>query len=323
MFLEYSIKSYEKISILKCNSCEKIYELFGHKKKFQKDISFCGLECYKNYYRKIDKEVSKIISTENNNIFNSLNKTTIISKNDSDLKMVIYCLINKTNNKKYVGKAEKTAWKRWLRHVRDAYKPDCTTAIGRAILKYNEKNFELFIIDNSLTPGELNQKEKYWIKELNTLVPNGYNLTEGGEGVSGIKQSEETKNKKRQAMKGKQFTEEHKKNISIGSKGIAKRNKGFKHSTETKEKISLKKIGKFTEKQKNWQNIRKEQLKKPILQFTLDNILIKEWKSAKDIEQETGIFATSIGKICKGKGNSAGGFIWKYKSEVIENVQIA
>lgn len=36
-------------------------------------------------------------------------------------------------------------------------------------------------VDNSL----LNDREIFWIKECNSLSPNGYNLTTGGEGTPG------------------------------------------------------------------------------------------------------------------------------------------
>lgn len=50
---------------------------------------------------------------------------------------------------------------------------------------------------------------------------------------------------------------------------------------------------------------------KPILQYTLDNIFIREWDSAKQAENELGCYG--IGYCCKGKRKSSGGFIWKYK----------
>ena len=41
--------------------------------------------------------------------------------------------------------------------------------------------------------------------------------------------------------------------------------------------------------------------------------LIKTWKSATDIEKELGIDKSSIGRVCKNKVKTAGGFIWKYE----------
>jgi len=51
----------------------------------------------------------------------------------------------------------------------------------------------------------------------------------------------------------------------------------------------------------------------PILQYDLDNNLIKEWPSTKIASLELKIDNGQICSVCKGKGKSAGGYIWKYK----------
>ena len=51
---------------------------------------------------------------------------------------------------------------------------------------------------------------------------------------------------------------------------------------------------------------------KPILQFTKDGTLIKEWPSAHEAERKLGIAQSSIGKCLKGYRKSAGGFVWRY-----------
>jgi len=54
--------------------------------------------------------------------------------------------------------------------------------LKRAIKKYGKENFKKEIICECLSKEELNEKEKYWIKILNCKTPNGYNLTDGGNG---------------------------------------------------------------------------------------------------------------------------------------------
>ncbi len=56
-------------------------------------------------------------------------------------------------------------------------------------------------------------------------------------------------------------------------------------------------------------------MKKPVLQYTKENIFIKEWMGALDVKNTLGINAGDVCTCCKGKLKSAGGFIWKYKSE--------
>ena len=50
-----------------------------------------------------------------------------------------------------------------------------------------------------------------------------------------------------------------------------------------------------------------------VLQFTLDNILIKEYPSTKQVERELGFNQGNIVNCCKGKIKQAYGFKWKYK----------
>ena len=50
-----------------------------------------------------------------------------------------------------------------------------------------------------------------------------------------------------------------------------------------------------------------------VLQFTLDNILVKEYPSTHQVERETGFAQSSICACCNGKYKTAYGFKWKYK----------
>ena len=119
----------------------------------------------------------------------------------------IYIITNQLNNKKYVGQTSKVNPQlRYNQHKYCASHPETGNGnisyLHRAMAKYGIENFSFEIIeevDNSL----LDEKECYWIKALNTLMPNGYNMTEGGEGTKGFSriQTEEEKEIKRQAMK--------------------------------------------------------------------------------------------------------------------------
>jgi group I intron endonuclease len=94
--------------------------------------------------------------------------------------MTIYCITNKVNGKKYVGQTVKTLAERWRRHCW-ASEANKRMAIGLAIKKYGKENFKIEILCECSTLEELSQSECDYIKRLNTLAPNGYNLTEGGE----------------------------------------------------------------------------------------------------------------------------------------------
>lgn len=52
---------------------------------------------------------------------------------------------------------------------------------------------------------------------------------------------------------------------------------------------------------------------KPILQYDINGVFIKEWPYQKLITQTLGIPSSNIKKVCQGKSKHAGGYIWKYK----------
>lgn len=57
---------------------------------------------------------------------------------------------------------------------------------------------------------------------------------------------------------------------------------------------------------------RVEKLSKPVLQFTKNNVFVREWCSAKECGRN-GYDHSTVSKCCKGKQKYHKGFIWKYK----------
>ena len=53
----------------------------------------------------------------------------------------------------------------------------------------------------------------------------------------------------------------------------------------------------------------------PVIQFDKDWKFIKEWKSALEINKTLNIDQSSIGRCCKGKQETSGGYRWKYKTD--------
>ena len=51
---------------------------------------------------------------------------------------------------------------------------------------------------------------------------------------------------------------------------------------------------------------------KPVLQFTLDGILVKEWSSTRDCGRN-GFVQSNVSRCCRGEKKSHKGFIFKYK----------
>lgn len=134
--------------------------------------------------------------------------------------MIIYCIENLINGKRYVGQYSK------CNSNEEFQKSRCWghgKLIIKAIKKYGKNNFKKWAIlhcDN-------NKKDFYeilWIKKLDSKVPNGYNLSDGGEGtkdLSGMinkKRSLSLKNFYKlniHHLKGKKLSIEHRNNIKM------------------------------------------------------------------------------------------------------------
>jgi hypothetical protein len=119
----------------------------------------------------------------------------------------IYC-VTSPSNKKYVGQCVKMLssgkkWgylSRWKQHIRDATNgKDYCRLLNNAIRKYKHENFTIEII-KECEIKDLDYNENLYIEQLNTMTPNGYNLTSG---KTTSRQSDETKELRRKNMIGK------------------------------------------------------------------------------------------------------------------------
>lgn len=86
--------------------------------------------------------------------------------------MQIYKTTNIVNNKIYIGFDTKD---------RDDYLGS-GKLIKRAIKKYGIENFRKEILEKCQTKDEFCEREKFWIKKLNSYNSVGYNIANGGEG---------------------------------------------------------------------------------------------------------------------------------------------
>lgn len=157
--------------------------------------------------------------------------------------MIIYKTTNLINQKFYVGK--------------DTHNNPNYYGSGKrlklAIQKYGIENFEKEIIEICDSLDKLNEREKFWIKELNA-INEGYNISLGGDGGDtisknpkkyeiGKKISESNKGR----FIGKTNSKETREKISKALKGKFLGNKnpnyGKNHTDETKDKIRKKALG--------------------------------------------------------------------------------
>ena len=92
------------------------------------------------------------------------NAIRLVTKNRTG----IYCWINNTNGKCYVGKNEGNLYVRLSNYYQSAYlaRNRHTSLICKAILKYGISSFTLVILE--LDPVNLAIAEQYWIDKLNS-----------------------------------------------------------------------------------------------------------------------------------------------------------
>jgi group I intron endonuclease len=91
--------------------------------------------------------------------------------------MVVYLITNTVNGMQYVGQTTRSLAVRWKAHRKPG---SACTLLRRAIAKYGKHSFKIETLAICSTLSELNEKEVNYIKHFNTLSPNGYNLTTGG-----------------------------------------------------------------------------------------------------------------------------------------------
>ena len=177
----------------------------------------------------------------------------------------VYKITNTINNKAYIGisihEPEKSRIQKHLSGKGNRI-------IANAVKKHGKDAFTYEILEANVFDVSLPKLEIFYIAHYNTVAPNGYNLTYGGDGASHLEQtrckiseskrgkprSAETRLKLSKANKGKKHSEDTRRKISEGNKGkqvsaetrfkLSKINKGKKHSEDTRRKLSESRRGK-------------------------------------------------------------------------------
>lgn len=203
--------------------------------------------------------------------------------------MIIYKITNKINNKIYIGQTIRTLEERVKEHKR---KKNCS--LYKAFNKYGIENFDFEIIEKCNSTEEMNEKEIYWIKYYDCLMPKGYNLCEGGGQTNGYTHKEESKIKMSK-NRGRYYGEN---NPFYGKT----------HTLEQKQKWSKERKGKDLSKAIE-KSIKSRQRKV----INLDTMEI--FNSIKEASEKYNLKDTHITRVCKGKRNKTGGYRWQYLEE--------
>lgn len=225
---------------------------------------------------------------------------------------------NITNRKRYIGITScepKVRWKKGFGYSE-------RLPIGRAFRKYGWDGFTHHILATGLTEQEAKKMETQLISDYQTQNPKlGYNITSGGDGVSGWHPTKETRRKIGEAQRGKCGE----KNSNYGHKWTAEKrsdaSKRMKNiSDERKKKLSdaaKKRTGnKNPFYGKTHTDATKERIaqcrRKPVKMFDKNMLFIREYPSMLEASKDTGINKSGISNCCRGVTQSSGGYIWQY-----------
>jgi group I intron endonuclease len=222
-------------------------------------------------------------------------------------KSGIYCIKNIVNGKKYIGSSI-DVYKRRNRHFSELKnQKHKNIKLQYSYDKHGKDNFIFIVIELVEEKDELIVMEQYYI---NNEKPE-YNINLIANSSLGVKRSEETKEKIRQANMGLKHPDWRNK-IKSEAQG------GDKHWTKSKD-FSEESKTKMSESQKKlYENGYISPVKKTVLQYSTDMVFIKEWESGAEIERVLGIKRSSVSQCVKGVIKTSGGFIWKYKNKDYE-----
>jgi len=130
--------------------------------------------------------------------------------------MLCYQVTNVITGKVYIGLTTMTLAERWAIHVAK-FRHGGGFALHAAMRKHGIENF---VIEEIAAPiikdrAELAELERTLIAQAGSMAPHGYNLTAGGDGVSGC---DEVRKKIGAARRGKLMTDEQKARMSAAAK---------------------------------------------------------------------------------------------------------
>lgn len=63
---------------------------------------------------------------------------------------------------------------------------------------------------------------------------------------------------------------------------------------------------------KPWSQYKEKESKGPVMQFTMDGVLVAQYKDARTAAKETPYARPSISSVCNGNRKSLGGYLWRY-----------
>lgn len=218
-----------------------------------------------------------------------------------EIKSGIYCIENIVNKKKYIGSSQ-NVYKRKNRHLSELKMlKHKNIKLQRSYNKHGKDNFIFYVLEFVENLTELITREQYYI---DSEKPE-YNINLIANSSLGVKRSDETKEKVRQANLGLKHPEWRNK-IKSEAQG------GDNHWTKKKEFSDDSKTKMSESHKKLYLDGYKHPRSKRILQYDLDMNLINKWVSLAEASRNTNLSSASICNYLKGK-QICKEYIWKYE----------
>jgi hypothetical protein len=157
---------------------------------------------------------------------------------------IIYVARNRVNGKLYVGQTVYGLETRRRWHRNKSNYPD--TVFERAVRKYGIDGFEFVEVQNCNDKLCLNEAERWWIKNLDSMVPSGYNRDRGGSGGCPVTPETRKRMSEAQLARKQNPSEETRRKLSwnashLSPETIEKRRiaaTGKKHTEDTRKHLS-------------------------------------------------------------------------------------
>lgn len=225
----------------------------------------------------------------------------------------IYKFENKINHMVYIGQAIDLE-ERYKKHCKNIKDTSHQEDFYQGLREFGLTNFSYEVLESfeEYDLEKLNQLEIKYIKKYNSLKPNGYNMVSGGTNGAGL-----AKGKKVQQfdLKGNfiaeyQSAHQAEKIVNINYSSICACCRGeIIHTKNYQWKYSDDKNKIITDISLLNCIIKT----RPVLQYSLDKKLLNEYPSLTEASVQSGVSKSLICNVCKGKGKTAGNFIWRYK----------
>ena len=247
------------------------------------------------------------------------------------MKSGIYKIVNINTEMIYIGSSQDVPKRQYAHQYHLLKGTHHCVYLQRSWNKYGKDAFVFGVIENNVNIADLIVKEQYYIDLAKKVGLQVYNTAPIAGVTRGCKRTPEQIEKTVKHHRGKKYSEERRKIISETSKGR-------KHTEESKRKISMSRLGPLnpqwgkplTDKQMQFKKRTGKDhpnygLKfspeicekfsliraKPIFQYSINGVFIKEWRSARNASKELKLDISGIRNAANGRLKTSGGFCWK------------